>query len=262
MYYETGGFGFNQYNGVYAANAAFASNPITVKCWRTSPCTYMLGATYTNIPFGGGTGMVSVTADPGSSGSTCPRTAIPGASWITITSGAAGSGNGSVGFSVAANTGAARQSTIAIAGLTYTVNQDAAGSGVSLNSITVTPNPASVPAGLAQQFTATGNYSDSSTKDLTTSVTWSSSDPTTAPISNTPGSQGLATGIKPGGPLTISAAMNGFTGSASLTVTAPVLQTMGVSPASVSVAAGLTQQFTATGHFSDGSTQNLTAQVG
>ena len=42
---------------------------------------------------------------------------------------------------------------------------------------------------------------------------------------------------------------------------AATLQSIAVTPANPSVAKGLTQQFTATGTFSDNSTQNLTAQV-
>ena len=46
-----------------------------------------------------------------------------------------------------------------------------------------------------------------------------------------------------------------------LTVTAATLQSIAVTPANPSIAKGATQQFTATGTFSDNSTQNLTAQV-
>ncbi len=42
---------------------------------------------------------------------------------------------------------------------------------------------------------------------------------------------------------------------------AATLQSIAVTPANPSIAKGLTQQFTATGTFSDNSTQNLTAQV-
>jgi predicted ATPase len=45
-------------------------------------------------------------------------------SWITITAGANGTGNGTVTFSIAANTtGAQRTGTLTIAGRTYTVTQ-------------------------------------------------------------------------------------------------------------------------------------------
>ena len=52
-----------------------------------------------------------------------------------------------------------------------------------LSSITVTPNTATVPAGIPQQFTATGFYNDSSQRDLTTTASWSSSNLTVASIS-------------------------------------------------------------------------------
>ena len=53
-------------------------------------------------------------------------TANSNASWITVTSGASGDGSGAVGFSVAANTGAARSGTISIAGQLFTITQQSA----------------------------------------------------------------------------------------------------------------------------------------
>ena len=67
-----------------------------------------------------GTGTVAVTAGIG-----CAWIATSNALWITITSGAAGTGNGSVAFDIAANTGAARTGTLTIAGQVFTVNQEA-----------------------------------------------------------------------------------------------------------------------------------------
>ena len=57
--------------------------------------------------------------------SACSWTASSNASWITITSGASGSGNGSLAYSFAANTGDSRTGTLTIAGQTYTVTQEA-----------------------------------------------------------------------------------------------------------------------------------------
>ncbi len=63
-------------------------------------------------------------------------TAVANHAWITVTGGASGSNNGTVTYSVAANTGAARAGTITIAGggitRTFTINQAAAAT-VSLN---------------------------------------------------------------------------------------------------------------------------------
>src|SRR5215475_12144505 len=45
---------------------------------------------------------------------------------------------------------------------------------ISLTSIAVTPNPASVAIAATIQFTATGTFSDASTADITSQVTWNS----------------------------------------------------------------------------------------
>jgi hypothetical protein len=53
------------------------------------------------------------------------------ASWITIIGPASGTGNGSVSFTIAANTGAARSGTITINGQTFTISQESTSSGLS-----------------------------------------------------------------------------------------------------------------------------------
>jgi len=53
----------------------------------------------------------------------CSWTAVSNVGWITITTGASGSGNGTVSYSVGANGGAARSGTMTIAGQTFTVTQ-------------------------------------------------------------------------------------------------------------------------------------------
>jgi trimeric autotransporter adhesin len=130
----------------------------------------------------------------------------------------------------------------------------------ALQSIAVTPANLSIAAGLTEQFTATGTYSDKSTQNLTSQVTWASATTSVATISNASGSQGLATGVSTG-TSTISATLNGITDSTVLTVTAAVLQSIAVTPADTSLPVGETEQFTATGTYSDKSTQNLTTQV-
>jgi trimeric autotransporter adhesin len=121
-----------------------------------------------------------------------------------------------------------------------------------LVSIALTPSTASIAAGNAQAFSATGTYSDGSKQTLTTSATWTSSIPAVATV--VPG--GIATGVAPGN-ANLSATVNGVTGSAALTVTAPLLTSIAVTPLTASITSGSTQQFAALGNFSDGSTQNL-----
>jgi uncharacterized protein YjdB len=121
-----------------------------------------------------------------------------------------------------------------------------------LQSIQVSaPNP-SVTAGMTQQFTATGSYDDGSTKDLTKSASWSSSDSSVATIAT----NGVAKGLSPGSCM-ITASQASLTGTVKVTVAPPALVSIAVSSASSSIAAGLTDQFTATGTYSDGSSQNL-----
>ena len=136
----------------------------------------------------------------------------------------------------------------------------------SLVSLTVTPPNAQLAQGTTQAFTATGLFTDSSTQDLTTQVTWQSSDAAIATISNAAGSQGRATGIAPGGPIVISAtappSLGGtITGTTQLSVTAASLVSLTVTPPNAQLARGTTQAFTATGLFTDSSTQDLTLQV-
>jgi trimeric autotransporter adhesin len=133
-------------------------------------------------------------------------------------------------------------------------------SAATLSSIEVTPANPSTPAGETQQFTATGVLSDNTTTDLTTQVNWDSSNTNVASISNSNGTEGLATALAQG-TSTITASMDGISGTTKLTVTAPALESIAVTPAAPSVPAGDTEQFTATGTFSDDSTQDLTKQV-
>src|SRR6266478_3877305 len=129
------------------------------------------------------------------------------------------------------------------------------GTAPSLVAIGVTPANPSIAKGASQQFTATGTYSDASTQNLTSTVTWSSSNTAIATIN----SAGLASGVGTGSS-TIQAASGSVAGSTTLTVTA-VLSSITVTPTNPSIAKGTMQPFIATGTYSDGSTQNLTSTV-
>jgi trimeric autotransporter adhesin len=175
----------------------------------------------------------------------------------------------------------------------------------TLSSITITPEkPLNLAVHTAQQFTATGIYSDGSNSDITSQATWTSSAATTA-IFHYPG---LASGVTPGS-TNITASLSGVTSSAvTLTVvtatelssttstatpkttattttsatkatTKPTYTTTPTSTtkpklSSITVTAnqiagftstylrvGLSQQYTATGTYSNGSTADITSQV-
>jgi hypothetical protein len=130
----------------------------------------------------------------------------------------------------------------------------------TLLSIAVTPATASIAKATTQQFTATGKFSDGTTQDLTTLVTWGSSNAAIATVSNTSSNQGLATGVAPG-TATISASLSGVTGSGALTVTSASVVSIAVTPATMTLPKAFKQQYTAVGTFSDGTTQDITNLV-
>ncbi|EKS00053.1 bacterial Ig-like domain, group 2 [Leptospira mayottensis 200901122] len=115
---------------------------------------------------------------------------------------------------------------------------------------------------MTQDFTATGLYSDGSNQNLTDSVTWASSNPTVATISNASGSNGKATMLQTGS-TNISASLGPVTSDPSvLTVTNAVLTSIIIAPtSSFNIAKGSNQNFVATGHYTDGSSRDLTTQV-
>ena len=130
-----------------------------------------------------------------------------------------------------------------------------------LDSIAITPYSASFAAGITQQFTITGTYSDGSTRNLTSQSTFSTSNPAVATVTSTGASAGLARGVVPGS-VAITATVSGQTASTqSVTVTTATLVSITITPNSPSIADGTSQQFTATGTFSDGTTRDLSSQV-
>jgi hypothetical protein len=130
-------------------------------------------------------------------------------------------------------------------------------SGPTLSSIAVTPATQSINSGTTLQYKATGTYSDNSTQDLSALAAWTSSSASVATIAT----GGLATAVG-AGTATITATSGTVSGTAMLTVdVVPVLQSIAVAPPSPAILATATQQFTATGTYSDGSTQNLTSSA-
>ncbi|SDJ03730.1 Ig-like domain (group 2) [Frankineae bacterium MT45] len=132
-----------------------------------------------------------------------------------------------------------------------------ASSSVVLNSLAVTPATASALVGATTQFHATGTYSDASTADLTSTASWSSSNPGVATVN----SAGLVTAVG-AGTATITATSGSVSNSATIKVTAPVTLT-GVTLTGVpaSLAKGLTGQLAATANYSDGTSTSITSSA-
>ncbi len=114
----------------------------------------------------------------------------------------------------------------------------------TLSSVTVSGPSANLDLTATEQFSATGHYSDGSTEDLSSTVTWSSSASSIASVSNS----GVATGLA-AGYARIIATYHEASGSANLTVNAPTSITL--TPIGPAVGVGGSVQLHATGSFSD-----------
>ena len=123
-----------------------------------------------------------------------------------------------------------------------------------LLSIAITPANPSVPAGSLQQFIATGTYSAGPSQNITGSVTWTSSNTGVATIN----SSGVASALVAGA-TTISARLGNVLNSTTMTVIS--LQSITISPLNPSTFVGSTLQYNATGHYSDGSSRDLTSSA-
>jgi hypothetical protein len=128
--------------------------------------------------------------------------------------------------------------------------------GPTLTTVTVSPSTPSVAVGKTQQMVATGTYDNGTTDTVTDSATWSTSDNTIATVS----SSGLVTGVA-SGTATISATLNGLSGSTTVTVTVANLSSIKITSTSQSLFSGQTAQFKATGILQNGNTVDLTDSV-
>ena len=125
-------------------------------------------------------------------------------------------------------------------GTPYSATAELTVTTVTVESLQVTPEMQSIPAGLTHQFTATATLSDGSVIDVTSqaALSWSSSDVAVATISNESETKGLATGLASGTTIiTASGSANGvsFTASAELTVTSATVTALQVTPPTANV---------------------------
>jgi hypothetical protein len=104
-----------------------ASRTFTVDQQGAPACSFTVSTSNRSHGGGAGTGTVAVTAAPG-----CFWQVVSQAPWISIASGATGSGNGSVSYALTANAGPdCRTGTITVAGKLFTVVQCAAPEGAA-----------------------------------------------------------------------------------------------------------------------------------
>ena len=107
----------------------------------------------------------------------------------------------------------------------------------------LSPQDITTASCLSLQFTATAYFSDSSSKDVSSSATWSSSNQSVATVDPS----GNATGIGLG-TTTIGATFNTVPAAPAM-LEVDALNSITMSPSTMSIASGASQQFQATGNF-------------
>ena len=151
----------------------------------------------------------------------------------------------------------------ALGGATVTATQGSVNGSATVSimpavlvSLSVSADNPSIPIGESTQVRAQGTFTDNSSRDVTTSVAWTSSSPGMISIS----SGGLAQAKAPGSANMI-ASLNQVTGFKAVTAIPAALTSITVSSTQSLLPLGTTAQLTATGNYSDGSQQNLTNSV-
>ena len=134
----------------------------------------------------------------------------------------------------------------------------------------VNPSILNIAQGTASQYAAIATLTDGTLQDVSASATWTaisppavSGTPPVATISDVLGSSGWVTG-NAAGTAVITAVFSGQANPSSVTVTAATLKSLAITttpPGTVHLALGGSLQYTATGTFSDSTTQNLSNQV-
>jgi 6-phosphogluconolactonase (cycloisomerase 2 family) len=153
----------------------------------------------------------------------------------------------------------------AVAAGTTTINAYASGvtatsatlSVNALTNLTISPTNQTINATQTEQFSATGTFKNpdgtTSTTDVSSQVTWSSSNTNVFTIS----SSGLASPVGPNGSSVISAALDGLTASTNLTIGPPVPVSLSIAMTPTSIAVGNSTVLTATENWSDGTTGHI-----
>jgi hypothetical protein len=158
---DTGLIGSTAYSYAVAAvdNAFNQSAKSTSVSATTASCGFSISPTSATAVSAGGTSNVVVTCSSG-----CAWNASSSASWLAVTAGGSGAGNGAVSYSVTANVSTCpRAATMTIAGQTFSVTQAAGPCAYTLSATRASfaagggGGSLSVTAGQCCNWTAVGN---------------------------------------------------------------------------------------------------------
>ncbi len=133
---------------------------------------------------------------------------------------------------------------------------------VRLVSLALTPPAPKLWLGSSASLVATGTFNDNTTSDLTELVDWTSSDTSILTVSNATGERGKLTSVGVGFAMVMAKhTVTGVSSTITVEVDAVTLASISVSRPLATLAGGLSEQFTATGLYSDGSARPLTTVV-
>ncbi|MCD6310543.1 MAG: Ig-like domain-containing protein, partial [Candidatus Eremiobacteraeota bacterium] len=134
---------------------------------------------------------------------------------------------------------------------------------IPLESINIIPDSAVLTVGEKQQFIAVGTFGNGSKRIITGKVIWACNNESAGSINST----GLFTAVssieEEEESANITATLGKISDTAAVTVKQQqvILQRIKITPAEVNLSPLGTQKFTATGHYNDGSTKDITNEV-
>jgi uncharacterized protein YjdB len=128
---------------------------------------------------------------------------------------------------------------------------------MTIVSLALSPTSAQIKPGANTQFSATATYGNNSTGDVSSSVTWTSSNISIATINTS----GLVTAVAIGSTNITAKSGSVVSPIALVTVSNKTISVITVSPQNLTLSSGGQQQYTANATYSDGSNGDITNSV-
>jgi len=129
-------------------------------------------------------------------------------------------------------------------------------SSPQLTHITIAPGNSALSVGQTLQLTASGIFSDGTSKDQTAQVRWTSSNASVGSVNSAGLLQARAVGTA-----SISASINGLIASTDVKVSSAAPQSIAITPSPLALIVGQKAQLTATAALTDGTSQDVTHTV-
>ena len=136
--------------------------------------------------------------------------------------------------------------------------------GGNLTGITLSPANPRLVKDTAGRMTASGSFSNGTSRDITDVVEWAPANTAIANVTTPGGNLAWlnALAVTPASaPVAITAKSGTITASTNLTVTAPLLQSITIFPSSLELTDKTGARFSVTAGFNDGTTQDVTANT-